>query len=100
MSPVTEIVVFRLKAEADPNAFQQAAAQISILLASYQGYIDRELSVTDDGTWIDMVHWADMNSAQTAADQIMSDPQGQAFMNYLDGQSVNMYHALPKLRTP
>jgi antibiotic biosynthesis monooxygenase (ABM) superfamily enzyme len=97
MSSVTEVVVFRLKSETDMKSFQSAAAEISTLLQSYPGYLNRELGVTEDGTWIDIVHWTTLNHALTASDQIMADPKAQAFMTYIDEQSVTMHHTTPKV---
>jgi hypothetical protein len=97
MSSVVEIVLFRLKAGSDTTAFLQAAQATFDLLTSYQGYIDRELSVSDDGLWADVVHWVDMATALRAADQLMTHPVGQAFGEFIDPETMAMHHVQPRL---
>jgi hypothetical protein len=97
MQSVVEIVLFRLKAGSDTTAFLKAAQATFQLIASYEGYIDRELSVSDDGLWVDVVHWADMATALRAADQLMTHAIGQAFGEYIDPDTMAMHHVQPRL---
>ncbi|MBW4438987.1 MAG: hypothetical protein KME04_17750 [Pleurocapsa minor GSE-CHR-MK-17-07R] len=97
MSSVVEIVLFRLKAGSDTTEFLQAAQATFDLISSYEGYINRELSVSDDGQWIDVVHWADMPTALRAADQLMSAATGQAFVGFIDPDTMAMHHVQPQL---
>jgi hypothetical protein len=97
MQSVVEIVLFRLKAGSDSTAFLQAAQATFDLLASYEGYIDRELSVSDDGLWVDVVHWVDMTTALRAADQMMTHAVGQAFGEFIDPDTMAMHHVQPRL---
>lgn len=97
MPSVVEIVLFRLKPGSDTAAFLHAAQATFDLLASYEGYMDRELSVSDDGLWTDVVHWADMVTALRAADQIMTHAVGQAFGAFIDPDTITMHHVQPQL---
>lgn len=100
MQKVVEIVLFRLKAGSEVSEFLKAAQATFDLLAGYKGYIDRELSVSEDGLWIDAVHWVDMPSALAAADQIMTSPIGQAFGAFIDPDTMSMNHVQPRLSSP
>jgi len=97
MPSVVEIVLFRLKAGSDTAAFLQAAQATFELLTSFKGYIDRELSASDDGQWVDVVHWATMTDAQQAAGHIMNHAAGQAFGQFIDPDTMAMYHVHPQL---
>jgi hypothetical protein len=97
MQSVVEVVVFRLKVGSDTAEFLQAAQATFDLLPSYEGYIDRELTVSDDGLWIDIVHWADMATALRAADQLMTHAVGQAFGEFIDPDTIAMHHVQPRL---
>lgn len=97
MSHVTEIVLFRLVEGTDEAQFLQAAQATFDLLHGYPGYIQRELSVSEDGLWTDVVLWTDMDSALTAADKIMSDAVGQAFAQLIDPSTMQMHHVQPRI---
>jgi hypothetical protein len=99
MSHVVEIVVFRLKPDSDTAAFLNAAQATFDLLADYDGYKHRELSVSEEGWWTDVVHWATMETALSAADQLMTSPVGQAFGDFIDPATISMYHVHPKLQS-
>lgn len=96
---VVEVVLFRLNEGADVEAFLRAAQATFDLLASQKGYLSRELSVADDGLWTDIVHWADLETALSAANSIMTDPLGQAFGAYIAAETIVMTHVHPRIST-
>ena len=97
MNHVKEVVLFRLNTDADEAAFLKDAQATFDLLAGYDGYIERELTVTEDGLWIDIVTWESMETAHTAAENIMKSAIGQAFGNHIDFESTQMNHSRPRL---
>ena len=99
MSQVKEVVVFRLKKDTNEADFLTDAQQTFELLQSYDGYIERELGVSEDGTWIDIVTWADLPTALQAAENIMKSPIGQAFGHHIEPDSIQMNHVHPRIST-
>lgn len=99
MTPALEIVLFRLKSGSDPEAFLKAAQATFDLLPSFDGYLDRELSVTEDGLWTDVVHWTNMQAALSAAESFMAHPVAQDFGDFIDPDTISMHHARPRLST-
>lgn len=100
MSHVTEIVLFRLNEGVQEADFLRDAQATFELLKNYDGYIHRELSATEDGMWVDIVIWKDMQMALSVADQIMQNPIFQQFGAHIKEDSVQMNHAWLKLATP
>jgi hypothetical protein len=98
MNHVTELVLFRLKDDVNEAEFLQDAQATFDLLKSYEGYIHRELSVTEDGLWLDVVTWKDMQSAMTASEDFMTNPVGKKFEVHIHPESVQMNHAILKIR--
>lgn len=92
MSHVKEVVVFRLKKGTDEAVFQKDAQATFDLLQSYDGYVDRELGVSEDGTWIDMVTWADLQTALQAAEKLIKNPIGLTFVAHIDPDTTQMVH--------
>jgi hypothetical protein len=97
MTIVKEIAIFRLIEGTNTDAFLTSAQATFDLLASYDGFIERELTVNEDGTWFDLVTWRDMDAALRAAEQIMSSKIGQTFGSHIDMSSLQMNHAHPKI---
>jgi hypothetical protein len=97
MSVSVEIVLFRLNAGVTVEQFLAAAKPTFDMLPTFDGYIDRELSVTEEGWWVDVVHWRDMESALAASEQFMANPVAQAFGSLIDVNTMVMHHAAPQL---
>jgi hypothetical protein len=97
MSHIVEVVTFKLAAGADEAAFLEAASRTVEWLHNQSGFLRRELTQTSEGWWIDIVHWADLHSAHSTTERLMSAPEGEAFMRHIDLETAQMYHATPRL---
>lgn len=89
---VLELVRFRLRREASPEAFLQAAADSIAAISACPGFRSRRLVHDGAGLWTDVVEWADMDSAQTAADNVLTNPALAPFLAMIDETSVEMAH--------
>ncbi|MEO0391258.1 MAG: hypothetical protein AAF218_10010 [Pseudomonadota bacterium] len=93
MTKTAEIVTFRLAEGTDTQAFLAAAQAMTPFLQSTGAYLGRALSVDQDGLWTDHITWTDHSAALAAAEQMMTRPEGGAFMAHIDPGSVTMRHA-------
>lgn len=91
-NPVLEIVHFRTKPGVGETDVLTASAETQEWLRQMPGYLHRELSLNDDGLWIDIVHWRSLAEAQAAAQAIMQQPCAANFMTMLDPEQLTMYH--------
>ena len=89
---VVEIVLFKPKAGVTDEALVKAAAGIDEFTQDQAGFLKRELAQTEDGQWIDIVHWTDMASAHHAAEAAMSSPICLPFFSLIDESTINMNH--------
>lgn len=87
-----EIVFLRLQPGADEDAFVRAARATTSDLRSMAGYSSRELLRSEDGQWVDIVHWSLRDQALAAAEQFPTLPSAQAFGSLMDGASIRMMH--------
>lgn len=95
--PVLEIVRFRLAPGTTTETFV-AAAQASVApLSAQPGFVSRRLVQEDDGHWTDVVEWADLASAQRAAETVLADAALAPFLALIDGASVRMAHPAIRL---
>jgi hypothetical protein len=56
------------------------------------GGISRQLCLSDEGKWSDIVVWESPQSAKQAADQFVKELGQSAFMRMIDFSSVQMSH--------
>lgn len=96
MNHAVELVVFELNAGVSEDEFLAAVAQTERDLRQLSGYLDRELSRTEGGRWIDIVHWASLDDAHRAAEQIMTLPSGQLMGSMINFETIQMLHSLPR----
>ena len=89
---IIELVTFRLAPGINEAAFRAAVAKSLPFLQRQPGFLHREVGVTADGHWSDIVHWADLDSALRAAANFNDAPETQDFNGMLDRQTVQMWH--------
>jgi heme-degrading monooxygenase HmoA len=95
-STVVELVIFKIKSGASRADFDKAVAKSNLYLENCPGFVDRELSVTEDGErWADLLHWESMEAATKAAEGIFNANECHDFLQMLDEKSIQMFHLKP-----
>ena len=89
---VLELVRFRLRPGATPDALLAAAAASVAPISACPGFRSRRLVQDGAGTWTDVVEWADLASASRAAQTVLTDPALAPFLALIDESSVEMAH--------
>ncbi len=90
--PVIELVQFRITSDADPAAFEHAAAAAGRVLEAMPGFVGRRLAKSADGEWLDLVEWTDRGSAEAAAQVFHTRPEAQPFCSMIDMDTARMTH--------
>jgi len=93
MTKIAEIVTFRLNKDTDSQAFGAAAAKLAPFLDRTGGFVSRSLSCDPEGLWTDHIVWADLASAQRAAQNLMAAPEAAGFLPMIDPNTTTMRHA-------
>jgi hypothetical protein len=89
---IAEIVQFHLVEGTQTAQFLAAAKGTAALVKAQPGFLARHLMQGEDGSWTDLVLWADLTAARTAATAVVKDPAFAPFMALIDGASVRMRH--------
>jgi hypothetical protein len=92
MGEIIEAVTFRLTPETDEASFVAAVAQSLPFLERQPGFLRREVAVSADGEWTDLVYWSSLEAALRAARAFNAAPETQAFNACLERGSVQMRH--------
>ena len=60
---VIEMVLFKVKEGIEIEFAQKELIKVNDFLAEQEGFISRKISLSDDGQFLDIVFWEDMNTA-------------------------------------
>jgi hypothetical protein len=89
---VIELVTFRIRSGIDEATFRAAVETSMPFLLRQAGFLGREVGVSPEGEWTDIVRWADMDTALRAAAAFNSARETRDFNSMLDGNTVQMRH--------
>ncbi|MEQ3746827.1 MAG: hypothetical protein ABNH53_11415 [Henriciella sp.] len=87
-----EIVSFKLNDGVIDEDFIAAAHAITDFAKSCDGFITRNLSKNDDGSWVDYIEWASLDAAKAASEKNNQQESLGPVMSILDGSTVKMQH--------
>lgn len=100
MQPYIEIAVYQLGANVKAEEFLALADENLADFQRVPGFIKRELSVSEDGQYLDMVYYDSRASAEAAEAILTAAPSIQKVMALLDFDRGLWFHASPLRRYP
>jgi hypothetical protein len=90
---IVEVSQFRLGPSVGEQAFLEAAEESqSGFLGAQAGFVSRDLLRAEDGSWMDIVRFEDLEAAHAAFQGSSEHPAAKAFEETLDTSSVSMSH--------
>lgn len=92
MAETLEIVTFRLKPRTEAG-FVAANGVMTDWLARQPGFLGRHLARREDGSWVDVVRWQNLEQARAAAARIMAEIGDSEAVQAIEPASVEMSHA-------
>ncbi|MCM2680192.1 hypothetical protein [Echinimonas agarilytica] len=94
MKSTIELVSFKLTSTANEAEFYALQPALNEWVAAQPGFHYRTLVKDNDHGFLDIVHWASLDAAKTAAEDVMSQHFMAQMMPMIDAESVNMRHIL------
>lgn len=95
-----EVCMFKLVDGTERQQFMTSNDAVDQWLKTQDGFMFRCLSEKEDGTWIDIVHWASMEAAHAAGDSFLAIFKDADFMRAIDPQTLSMNHGHVELAYP
>ena len=89
---ILEVVLFKAKAETNANALKKAAKAVNQFLGEQPGYQGRDLAVSEDGQWADIVRWDNMENAHAAQEAAMQSETCLPYFGMIDETTMQMHH--------
>ncbi|MEH6442711.1 MAG: hypothetical protein V7784_02340 [Oceanospirillaceae bacterium] len=90
---VLEYVTFRAADNVNVDKLARVAVDIDKVLIDYPGFIDRQVSLQEDGTWVEVVYWENIETAKGALDKFLKDPKTAEFLGLVDPKSVTLVYS-------
>lgn len=87
-----EIVKFRLKSGIGDEEGRTKLLQLNQCVEAFDGFIERKLSRTEEGEWLDIVYWTSKKAALAAAEQVAKDPKALQAFAVIDESTMSMNH--------
>lgn len=94
---ITAITQFKLVKGMDDKKFLEASdeAQKSFFEKA-DGFIDRELAKGENGHWVDITHWENLEKAQNAEKTLGANPEGLKLIMACDSTTFQLVNAEQK----
>lgn len=91
--PTIELVLYAARPGVAEEELLAAVETSNAVLRGCPGYLRRELGhSTEAGLWLDLVHWADRESALAAAAAFGAHPDAQRLLESIDFRRLTMHH--------
>jgi hypothetical protein len=92
MSDAIEVVLFAVKHGTPDTLLRTKALAVTPVLRMIPGFIDRKFGKSEDGKYIDIVYWTNLETAQKAAEQVMQIPVCLEYFSLIDESTMEMKH--------
>ena len=89
---VIEMVLFRTKEGVELENAKTELKKCNDFLVEQKGFISRKISISDDGQFLDIVFWTDMDAAKTAAEKSCQNPELLKIFSIIDENTQIFKH--------
>ncbi|MEH6442731.1 MAG: hypothetical protein V7784_02445 [Oceanospirillaceae bacterium] len=90
MQTIIEYVTFETDPKHSNEAVKQAIYQTDAILAQLDGFIKRDLAQRADATWVEVVYWRDMKSAEEGLATFIKDTRSAELFAMIIQSSVKI----------
>jgi hypothetical protein len=89
---IIEMVLFRTNEGIMPEEAKTELTKLNEYLTRQRGFISRNTAAADDGQYLDIVYWTDLNAAKTASDNAMQVPDVTKVFTIIEQKTILFKH--------
>ena len=89
---VIEMVLFRTNEGIKREDAQKELVKLNGFLAYQAGFISRKTAFSDDGQYLDLVYWTDLDAAKTASDKMMQNADTMKIIGIIEQKTMLFKH--------
>ncbi len=87
-----EVVLFDVFEGYSEEQVQNAFTSLNDIIKLYPGFLRRTMAKNEEGKYIDIIYWTNMQAAKTAAAEIMKNQNAVAVFNIIKPETIQMFH--------
>lgn len=87
-----ELVIFKAKSTCNAEEVLKAMESLNPILKQYNSFIKRNLALSEDGFWTDIVYWDSIEEAKQADKNIMQNEVALKAFAVIDEKQMQFYH--------
>mgnify|MGYP001819082821 FL=1 len=87
-----EVVTFRVNPGNTNEELKKAMEATNQFVKEFDGFVNRNTSMSEDGEFVDVVLWESKEKALKAAEQLMQNPELAKNFALIDPKSIVMNH--------
>jgi len=72
---IVEMVLYNINDGINLKDAQKEIMRLNNFISKQKGFVSRNTSKSEDGQFLDIVYWTDLNSAKSASEKAMKDPK-------------------------
>lgn len=89
---IVELVLFKKNNGISQAEAENQISELNDFIGKQSGFISRKTSVSDDGEFLDIVFWTDLESAIIASEKAMKNPKTLKTFEIIDEKSMTFKH--------
>ncbi|WP_299253090.1 hypothetical protein [uncultured Aquimarina sp.] len=89
---IIEVVSFEANPKYSEEEIKTALISLNDIIKLYDGFIDRITASDENGNYMDLLYWTDMEAAKKAGDDIMKNAKAVAIFEVIKPETMKMYH--------
>lgn len=89
---IVEMVLFKKNDGISQEKAENQMAELNEFISKQSGFISRKTSVSEDGQFLDIVFWTDLESATIASEKAMNNPKTLKAFEVIDEKSMTFKH--------
>lgn len=89
---VIELVLFDIKPGYSEKEVIKAGEAVNSFLEKSDGFINRKLSLSKEGKWMDIVYWTTLENAEKASEEVLKSEICQKYFGMIDETTMQFMH--------
>ncbi|GGX03153.1 hypothetical protein [Aquimarina muelleri] len=89
---VVEVVLFEINPGYTEKDAKKALSSLNDIVKLYYGFVERITAKNENGKYMDIIYWRDINSAKSAAADLAQNEKATIAFSVIKSQSVQMYY--------
>ncbi|WP_075343878.1 hypothetical protein [Tenacibaculum agarivorans] len=89
---IIELVVWKFKNGVDIDNGKKSVLKLNEFVSKQPGFISRKTALTEDGKFLDVILWSDLEAAKSASEKAMQNEMTTTIFNIMEENDMIFQH--------